>query len=56
MDNDENIDINTQSVTINTGWTPKMVYWNTVGTVAGALIGFASMILSLVAIWLATKK
>lgn len=49
----ENVDIDARRVIVNTGWTVQMAMWNTVGTVAGALVGLASLLLSAVAIWLA---
>ena len=32
------------------GWTPQMVFWNTLGTCAGALLGAVALVISLVAI------
>lgn len=56
MENEDHVEIKAEHVTVHTGWTPKMVLWNTIGTVAGALVGFASLILSAVAIYIAMTK
>ena len=51
MDPEEHdIEINAQRVIVNTGWTTKMAFWNTFGTVFGAFVGLASLILSVIAI------
>lgn len=42
----EHADIEAKSITVNTGWTERMAFWNTVGTVAGALIALASLVLA----------
>lgn len=42
--------ITSDNVVVNTGWTTTMAFWNTFGTVLGALIGIASLVLAWV-IW-----
>jgi len=49
----EDVAVNAHSVTVNTGWTTQMAKWNTIGTVAGALVGLASLLVSGVALWVA---
>lgn len=49
----DDVQIDAQHVIVNTGWTPGLAFWNTVGTVAGALVGVASLVLSGVALWVA---
>lgn len=57
MENEEHdVEIKAQKVIVNTGWTTKMAFWNTFGTVFGAFVGLASLILSCIAIWLALNK
>ena len=31
-------------------WTPQLVFWNTAGTVAGAMFGIVAILISLVAL------
>lgn len=31
-------------------WTPQLVFWNTIGTCAGAVLGVAAILISLVAL------
>lgn len=50
---ERDVNIDAQQVIVNTGWTTEMARWNTIGTVAGALVGMASLILSAVAIFIA---
>lgn len=53
MESEEHdVEINAQHVIVNTGWTTKMAFWNTFGTVFGAFVGLASLVLSLVTLWL----
>ncbi len=56
MENDEHVEITAQRVTVNTGWTTKMAFWNTFGTVFGAFVGLASLILSLLTLALVLSK
>lgn len=49
----EDVQIDARRVIVNTGWTARMAFWNTLGTVLGAFSGVASLVLSAVAIWLA---
>ena len=35
---DHDVEIKAERVIVNTGWTTKMAFWNTLGTVLGALI------------------
>lgn len=51
----EDVNIDARRVIVNTGWSVEMARWNTIGTVAGALVGCASLVLSGVAIWLAMR-
>lgn len=51
----DEVNIESDRVVVNTGWTTEMAKWNTIGTLAGALVGLASLVLSAVAIWLALK-
>ena len=44
----EETQITSQNVIVNTGWTTPMALWNTLGTVAGALIGLVGLVLALV--------
>lgn len=54
MESEEHdVEINAQRVIVNTGWTTKMAFWNTVGTVLGAFVGLASLILSIIALSIA---
>lgn len=53
MGSDEHLDIKAEKVYLNTGWTEKMVLWNTIGTVVGAFVGLASLVLSIIAIIIA---
>jgi len=34
-----------------TGWTRSMVIWNTVGTVAGAVVGLSALAIALLALF-----
>ncbi len=49
----EDVQIDARSVVVNTGWTARMAFWNTLGTVIGAFAGVASLVLSAVAIYIA---
>ena len=51
----EDVQIDARRVIVNTGWTARMAFWNTAGTVLGAFSGIASLVLSAVAIWLALR-
>jgi hypothetical protein len=53
---DHDVEIKAERVIVNTGWTTKMAFWNTLGTVLGAFVGLASLILSLVTLWLVLHK
>jgi hypothetical protein len=53
---DHDVEIKADKVIVNTGWTTKMAFWNTLGTVLGAFVGLASLILSLVTLWLVLNK
>ena len=53
---DHDVEIKAERVIENTGWTTKMAFWNTLGTVLGAFVGLASLILSLVTLWLVLHK
>lgn len=46
----EDVQITGRTITVNSGWTPRMAYWNTVGTVSGSLVGLSSLVLSIVAL------
>jgi hypothetical protein len=48
----EHVDIDAQRVVVNTGWTFEMAKWNTIGTCAGAFVGFASLLLSALALYI----
>ena len=52
----DDVQIDAQRVVVNTGWTARMALWNTVGTVAGALVGVASFVLSVIAIIIAFTR
>lgn len=49
----DDVQIDARLVTVNTGWTERMAFYNTVGTVTGALSGVASLVLSAIALWIA---
>lgn len=49
-------EINAQKVVVNTGWTTEMAKWNTIGTVAGAIVGLMGLIISLVTLCLVLCK
>lgn len=49
----DDVQIDAQRVVVNTGWTARMAFWNTVGTVLGAFAGVASLVLSAVALYIA---
>lgn len=51
----DEVNIESDRVVVNTGWTTEMAKWNTIGTLAGALVGLASLLLSAVALWIALK-
>jgi hypothetical protein len=34
----------------SSSWTPRMVLWNTLGTLAGALTGIVALVVALVAL------
>ena len=53
---DHDVEIKAERVIVNTGWTTKMAFWNTLGTVLGAFVGLASLILSLVTLWFVLHK
>jgi len=62
-DSDERIDIDAEDVqitgkiiTVNSGWTPRMAMYNTIGTLAGALVGCASLVLSAIALVVAFTR
>lgn len=53
MESEEHdVEIKAQRVIVNTGWTTNMAKWNTIGTVLGAFVGLASLILSLITLWM----
>jgi hypothetical protein len=57
MESEEHdVEINAQRVIVNTGWTTKMAFWNTFGTVFGAFVGLASLLLSLITLWIVLAK
>ena len=47
----DDVQIDARRVVVNTGWSARLAYWNTVGTVAGALSGIAALVLSAIALW-----
>jgi len=49
----DDVQIDARHVVVNTGWTARMAFWNTVGTVLGAFAGVASLVLSCIALWVA---
>jgi len=51
----EDMQVEAQNVYINTGWTPGLAFWNTVGTILGALSGVAALVLSGVALWVGLR-
>ena len=44
----DDVQIDARHVVVNTGWSIEMAKWNTIGTVAGALVGSASLLISIV--------
>lgn len=53
-DTDEQVDIDTEDVQIdatnvyvNNAWSPRAVWWNTVGTVVGGVAGLVALIIVL---------
>lgn len=57
MESEEHdVEIKANHVIVNTGWTAKMAAWNTFGTIFGAFVGLASLILSLLTLYLVLKK
>ena len=44
----EDVQIDAKRVTVNTGWSVEMARWNTIGTVAGAIVGASSLLVSVV--------
>lgn len=52
----DDVEINAKRVIVTTGWTPRMAWWNTFGTVLGAFVGLASLILSAIAIYIALTQ
>ncbi len=57
MESEEHdVEINAQRVIVNTGWTTKMAKWNTIGTVLGAFVGLASLLMSILTLWLVLAK
>lgn len=52
----EDVTIQGSRIIINTGWSPRMVLFNTIGTVAGALAGVASLVFSIVALIIALNR
>lgn len=49
----DDVEINAKRVVVTTGWTPRMAWWNTLGTVLGAFVGLASLVLSAAALYVA---
>jgi hypothetical protein len=47
----DDVQIDAKRVIVSTGWTARMAFWNTLGTVVGAFSGVAALVLSAVAIW-----
>ena len=57
MESEEHdVEINAKKVVVNTGWTTKMAFWNTFGTIFGAFVVLASLLLSLLTLFLVLKK
>ena len=57
MESEEHdVEINAQRVIVNTGWTTNMAKWNTIGTVLGAFVGLASLLLSIITLWIVLSK
>lgn len=59
-DTDERIDadeveITAKRVVVTTGWSPRMAWWNTFGTVLGAFSGLGALLLSGIALWIALR-
>lgn len=52
----DDVQIDARHVVVNTGWTARMAFWNTVGTVFGAFAGVASLVLSAVALVIAFTR
>ena len=51
----EDVQIDAKRVVVNTGWTARMAFWNTLGTILGAFSGVAALVLSAVAIWIGLR-
>ena len=51
----DDVQIDARNVYVNNGWTPRMAFWNTAGTLLGAFSGVAALVLSTVAIWIGLR-
>lgn len=49
----EEVEITAKRVVVTTGWSPRMAWWNTLGTVLGAFSGLGALLLSAIALWIA---
>lgn len=44
----DDVQIDAKRVIVNTGWSVEMARWNTIGTVTGAFVSAASLMISVV--------